>query len=220
MTPRGIMVHSTGANNPNLWRYVQPDDGLIGVNRHGNSFNEFHPGGRQVCAHAFIGRKKDGGIATYQIMPWNWEAWHSGKGRHGSAWRMGYIGFEICEDGLTDRDYFKAVYREAVELCAYLCGMFGLDPVKDIICHSEGYVKGIASAHADVMHWFPQHGKSMDIFRADVQKEMCKRKEPDMDELKVRQIVDDELLKGTVVYETLQEVPAWGRETVKKLVDK
>lgn len=41
-----------------------------------------------------------------------------------------------------------------------------------------------------------------------------------MDELKVRQIVDDELLKGTVVYETLQEVPAWAQETVKKLVDK
>ncbi len=27
--PRGIMVHSTGANNPWLKRYVGPDDGFI-----------------------------------------------------------------------------------------------------------------------------------------------------------------------------------------------
>ena len=30
ITPKGIMVHSTGANNPNLKRYVGPDDGLLG----------------------------------------------------------------------------------------------------------------------------------------------------------------------------------------------
>ena len=28
--PKGIMVHSTGANNPYLRRYVGPDDGLLG----------------------------------------------------------------------------------------------------------------------------------------------------------------------------------------------
>lgn len=30
ITVKGIMVHSTGANNPNLRRYVGPDDGLLG----------------------------------------------------------------------------------------------------------------------------------------------------------------------------------------------
>jgi cell division septation protein DedD len=39
-----------------------------------------------------------------------------------------------------------------------------------VICHSEGYKRGIASNHGDVMHWFPKHGKSMDTFRADVAK--------------------------------------------------
>ena len=28
--PKGIMVHSTGANNPNIKRYVGPDDGFLG----------------------------------------------------------------------------------------------------------------------------------------------------------------------------------------------
>ena len=77
------------------------------------------------------------------------------------------IGFEICEDGLTDASYFNAVYKEAVELCVYLCKQYGLTE-KDIICHSEGHKLGVASNHGDVMHWFPRHGKSMETFRADV----------------------------------------------------
>ena len=63
--------------------------------------------------------------------------------------------------------YFKKVYREAVELCAYLCKEYGLTE-QNIICHSEGYKQGVASNHGDVMHWFPKHGKSMDTFRAEV----------------------------------------------------
>lgn len=166
--PKGIMVHSTGANNPNLKRYVQPDDGLLGVNPNGNSFNSYRPGGRQVCVHAFIGKLKDGSIATYQTLPWNYRGWHSGGLANDT-----HIGFEICEDNLTDSEYFEKVYREAVELCAYLCLMFDLDE-KDIICHSEGHKKGIASNHSDVMHWFPKHGKSMDTFRKDVKAELSK----------------------------------------------
>ena len=86
---------------------------------------------------------------------------------------MGYIGFEICEDDLTDRAYFEKVYREAVELCVYLCQQFDLTE-KDIICHSEGHTRGIASNHADVIHWFPKFGKNMDTFRADVKSELEK----------------------------------------------
>ena len=39
--------------------------------------------------------------------------------------------------------------------------------------------KLIASNHADVMHWFPQHGKSMGIFRADVAKAMAGEVKPE-----------------------------------------
>lgn len=162
ITVKGIMVHSTGANNPWLKRYVGPDDGLLGKNRYNNHWNTYHPGGREVCVHGFIGKLDDGTIATYQTLPWDHRGWHAG----GSA-NNTHIGFEICEDGLSDSTYFKAVYNEAVELCAYLCKQYGLTE-KDIICHSEGYKKGIASNHGDVMHWFPRHGKSMDTFRAEV----------------------------------------------------
>lgn len=174
ITPKGIMVHSTGANNPNLRRYVQPDDGLLGTNQYGNHFNTQYPGGKSVCVHAFIGKLKDGSIATYQILPWDYSGWHSG----GSA-NNTHIGFEICEDGLSDAFYFSRVYQEAIDLCVYLCKMYNLTE-KDIICHSEGYKKGVASNHSDVMHWFPKHGKSMDTFRAAVKAalEADKQSEP------------------------------------------
>lgn len=159
---KGIMVHSTGANNPWLKRYVGPDDGKLGKNRYNNHWNTYHPGGREICVHGFIGKLADGSIATYQTLPWDHRGWHAG----GSA-NDTHIGFEICEDGLSDKTYFNKVYKEAVELCAYLCKQYGLTE-QNIICHSEGYKKGIASNHGDVMHWFPKHGKSMDTFRADV----------------------------------------------------
>ena len=175
ITVKGIMVHSTGANNPNLRRYVGPNDGLLGENQYGNHWNTYHPGGREVCVHAFIGKLADGTIATYQTLPWNHRGWHAG----GSA-NNTHIGFEICEDGLTDYTYFQKVYREAVELCAYLCKEYDLTE-QNIICHSEGYKQGIASNHGDVMHWFPKHGKSMDTFRADVKALLEKEAEPTVD---------------------------------------
>ena len=63
IVPKGIMVHSTGANNPNLCRYVNPNDGLLGENRYGNHWNQEKPGGSYVCCHAFIGKLADGTIA-------------------------------------------------------------------------------------------------------------------------------------------------------------
>lgn len=170
--PKGIMVHSTGANNPWLKRYVGPDDGLLGKNQYNNHWNQDKPGGRQVCVHAFIGKLADGSIATYQTLPWNHRGWHAGGTANNS-----HIGFEICEDGLTDASYFSAVYKEALELCVYLCKLYGL-AYKNIFCHSEGYKQGIASNHADVMHWFPKHGKSMDTFRAEVKRLLTENETP------------------------------------------
>lgn len=162
ITPKGVMVHSTGANNPNLKRYVGPDDGLLGVNKNGNHWNK---PGTTKCVHAFIGKLADGSIATYQTLPWNHRGWHCG-----AAGNNTHISFEICEDGLTDADYFGKVYREAVELTAFLCEKYNLDPLADgvVICHAEANKRGIASNHGDVLHWFPKHGKSMDAFRSDV----------------------------------------------------
>ena len=176
ITPKGVMVHSTGANNPLVARYVQPVEGQsneaqlkaeIGGNRNANDWN--NPG-LDVCTHAFVGKLADGGVGTVQTLPWNHRGWHAGTGTSGGSANDTHIAFEICEDDLTDEGYFRKVYQEAVELTAMLCKTYNLNPLADgvVICHSEGYKRGIASNHGDVMHWFPKFNKSMDTFRADV----------------------------------------------------
>lgn len=168
------MVHSTGVNNPKLSRYVGPDDGILGKNPYNNHWNQPKPDGRNVCVHGFIGLDKDGIVRTYQTLPWDHVGWHSGSGRKGSANTQGYIGFEICEGDFNDGEYLNKVYKEAVDLCVYLCKMYNLTE-KDIIDHSEGHKLGIASNHGDVKHWFSKHSKSMDHFRIDVRKELNKK---------------------------------------------
>lgn len=186
ITPRGVMVHSTGANNPLVARYVQPVEGQadeaklkaeIGTNRNANDWN--NPG-LDVCAHAFVGKLADGGVGTVQTLPWNHRGWHAGTGTSGGSANNTHISFEICEDDLTDQGYFQKIYQEAVELTAMLCKQYGLNPLADgvVICHSEGYRRGVASNHADVMHWFPKFGKSMDTFRADVAKALAPAQTP------------------------------------------
>ena len=136
--PRGVMVHSTGADNPTLRRYVQPVKGgdgdyaalmaQLGVNKNGNHWNR---PGLDVCVHGFIGKLADGSIASAQTLPWTHRGWHAGTGTSGGSANNTHISFEICEDDLTDPAYFKLVYREAVELTAHLCKIYGLDPLGD-----------------------------------------------------------------------------------------
>lgn len=169
MDPAGVQVHSTGANNPYLKRYVQPDDGRLGPNPNGNDHN--HPGGN-VCANAYIGKLQDGTVAVYQTLPWDMRCWLSGSGSKGNANRLGYIGYEICEDGLRDKVYFEnAVMNKAVLLTAYLCATYGipLDKVQD---HHELYWAGLASNHADISHWLGKFGYGMGEFREAVAKAM------------------------------------------------
>lgn len=179
----GVLWHSTGANNPWLKRYVQPSDNasdraemieLIGKNTYGNDWNHIN---RQAGLNCWIGKLADGTVATVQTMPWDYRPWGCGSGSKGSC-NNGWIQFEICEDALTDKTYFDKVYKEACEITAYLCDMYGLDPngtvtingvkVPVILCHADSYNLGLGSNHGDVLHWFKKHGKTMADVRKDV----------------------------------------------------
>ena len=158
---KGVMVHSTGANNPKVCRYV-PGDAEMGLN---TADNHWDRPDLTKCVHAFVGKFADGGVGTVQTLPWTHRGWHAGGAANNT-----HIGFEICEDGLENPVYFAQVYQEAAELTAMLCRQYGLDPLADgvVICHQEGFRRGVASNHADVLHWFPKMGKPMDDFRAEV----------------------------------------------------
>jgi N-acetylmuramoyl-L-alanine amidase len=165
MTPKGIVVHSTGANNPNLKRYVAPDDGNIGKNEYGNDFNR---SGVDVCVHAFIGKNKNGNVKCYQTLPFDICCWGVGSGSKGSYnYNPAYIQFEMCEDGLTDKTYCTAVYDKAVEFCVYLCKTYGIS-ANNIVSHHEAGQKGYGSSHTDPDNWWGKHGYTMDKFRAAV----------------------------------------------------
>ena len=206
--PQGVMVHSTGANNPWLRRYLAPDDGRLGT----PSRRHWNQGGVGACVHAMIGKAADGSVCTYQTLPWNMRGWHCGRSGNDT-----HIAFEICEDGLDDLSYFGDVYQEAVELTAYLCQLYRLDPQADgvVLCHSEGYARGIASNHADVLHWWRKFGVDMNDFRADVAAEM--RGGDDMTDAHVRQILREELVAYHI---RLAELPPsdWAKDQLAAAV--
>lgn len=181
--PTGIVVHSTGANNPSLKRYVQPlktdkDYSTImadlGDNIYDNDWNKSYKAGemsRQVCVHAFIGKNAAGVIETYQTLPFDICCWGVGSGAKGSYNYnpQARVQFEICEDGLTDKTYFDKAFKEAIEFCAYLCNLYKLS-VSSISSHAESYKAGYGGNHGDCDHWLKKHGKDMDWFRAEVKK--------------------------------------------------
>lgn len=188
MTIKGVLWHSTGANNPNIKRYIQPSEirpkedsyardmwlSVLGKNTYKNDWNHIN---HKAGVNAWIGTLADGSVATVQTMPWNFRPWGCGAGKKGSC-NDGWIQIEICEDSLANKDYFNKVYKEACELTAYLCKLYDLDPkstvihnginVPVILCHQDSYKLGLGSNHKDVYHWFSKYGKDMDTVRVDV----------------------------------------------------
>ena len=238
----GVLWHSTGANNPNLKRYVQPSDNdpnrtamlnLLGKNTNGNDWNHVST---QAGLNCWIGKLADGNVTTIQTMPWNYRPWGCGSGKKGSC-NTGWIQFEICEDSLTNAEYFNKIYKEACEITAYLCKLYNIDPhgtvrvngvdIPTILCHQDSYRLGFGSNHGDVLHWFPKFGKSMETARNDVAALMGNSASPNETPVnyQVRVTADDGLncrsthstsgsivttyAKGTVLT-VLKECNGWG----------
>lgn len=198
--PVGILWHDTAAGNSTLKRYVQPSDDaadkdywlkLLGKNKYANDWNHID---RQAGLNCWIGKLADGTVSTVQTGPWTSTPWGCGGGTKGSC--NGYIinnskkiyngqhwiQFEICDDGYKDKAYFEAVYKEAVEITAYLCKEFDIDPtgvvnyngvqVPTILCHADSYKLNLGSNHGDIYSWFNAMGlpKNMNNVRNDVKK--------------------------------------------------
>ena len=103
-SPVGIIIHSTGADNPNLKRYVNAPE-ICGVNPYKNYFDRPDS---NVCPHAVIGKDKNGDVRAAKLLPWNVCCWGCGNGSKGSYnYAPAYIQIEIAEDALNDRAYFE-----------------------------------------------------------------------------------------------------------------
>ena len=165
-SPAGIIIHSTGANNPNLRRYVNAPE-ICGENPNKNYFDRPDS---DVCPHAVIGLDKDGAVRAAKLLPWNYCCWGCGNGSKGRYnYSPAYIQIEICEDGLTDEQYFRAAFTLAAQLCARLMKNYPTIKPENIISHKEACARGYASNHGDPDHWLARFGKNMDWFRRLVQ---------------------------------------------------
>jgi hypothetical protein len=169
MTPINILVHSSGANNPWIRRYVDAPE-VLGVNKYGNHWNK---ASATKCMHAFIGKDINGDIAVAHTLPYNVASWGCGAGSKGSYNfdPVGHIQFEICEDNLKNEAYYRAVFEVAEKYCAMLCERFAFDPMR-ITSHKEAADLGWAYGHGDPVHWMDKFGDSMNQFRQRVAERM------------------------------------------------
>lgn len=230
MVVKGVLIHSTGANNPYISRYIQPADNapdkqemlkLLGVNKYSNDYN--HNPRATSGLNAFIGKLTDGTVTSVQSMPWDFAPWGCYKGKNGSC-NNNWIQFEICEDGLNDPVYFNKIYQETIELVAYLCKLYNLDPhgtviyngvkVPVILCHQDSYQLGLGSNHGDVLHWFPKYGKSMETVRNDVAAKLAGtstsiEEDEDMTDERFAKLMNNWLVKKANEKET------WGTENLE-----
>ena len=175
--PYGIVVHSTGCDNEYLKRYVQPSETDseknnilkdIGVNVYSNDLNKPNA---EICMHAFIGKNAKDIVEVYQTLPYDICCWGCGRGSKGSYnyAPTSCIQFEICEDDLSDKKYFKEAFQAAIDYCAYLVNLYKI-PIDRIVSHKEACALGYASNHGDPDHWLAKYGKNMNWFRDEVMK--------------------------------------------------
>ena len=176
ITVKGLMLHSVGCPQPNASVFVK--------NWNSASYNS-------ACVHGFIDAKT-GDI--HQTLPWNHRGWHGGGSSNNT-----HIGVEMCEpdcikytggasftctDPARAKEMVQRTYSSAVELFAFLCKQYNLDPMKKgvIISHKEGHALGIASNHGDPEHLWKQLGLkyTMDTFREAVRDCMTEKPKEDV----------------------------------------
>lgn len=212
MIPQGIVVHTTGANNPYLKRYVDAPE-IVGKNTYKNHWNQPKPDGRSVCVHAFIGYDNNKKIRIAEILPLNICCWGVGKGRKGTYnYDPAYIQFEICEDGLTDEKYYREAFAIAAEYCAKLCQKYGIS-VNNIVGHCEAYKQGYGSNHCDPEHWMKKYGETMENFRQRVAQALNNETEQTATENKenAEEIRNGDLVSilDNAVYFNGKKIPDW-----------
>lgn len=163
--PEKLMLHSVGCAQPSAEHFA-------------NSWN------RETCEASVQAVIDANSGEIIQTMPWNFRAWHCAGLANNT-----HVGVEMCESKYIKYtsgakfeilDRTKAVqdcmrtYHAAVDLFAFLCKLYKINPLTGICSHKEGGLAGIASGHVDPEHYWKglSMNYSMDGFRADVKSKM------------------------------------------------
>jgi N-acetylmuramoyl-L-alanine amidase CwlA len=151
-TPKGGVVHSTATPGATDEREQDYYDKAY----------------RGASAHAFV----DWDSIT-QTLPWNEKGWHACEPANSM-----FFGIELCEPYDTDPDKarkFSEVWKRATWLFAYL--FVNVCKIKtvtkdNLMSHHEISLKWHNTTHVDPTAFFKKYGKTVDMFRADVQREI------------------------------------------------
>lgn len=173
---KGLVLHSVGC--------PQPDPNVF--------YNTWNQSGKKACCHAVIG---DEGVVI-QCLPWTMRGWHVGSDSRGS-FNNTHIGVEMTEsstikytsgsnweetsDGVATKEHVLSTYKTAVELFAFLCDKYNLNPLDDgvIVSHSEAHKLGYGSNHGDVEHIWRKFNLDMDMFRQSVSDKLAELRAQD-----------------------------------------
>lgn len=175
ITPTGCVNHSLGVAQPSVDKVFE-------------SMNNPSAG---WGVHAILGDFDKGEGRILLTLPFSTRPWGCGSGKYGS-YNNNRVQWEICEpaghtynggtmigyDVKKNEEYFNRMWKLLVAWNVYCAIRFDYS-VNNINDHSESYAKGYATNHADVMHWFPKHGKSMNDLRAEVSKILVGSTEPE-----------------------------------------
>lgn len=219
INPDGCVNHSVGCAQPSadvFYRLMNKRDAGWGVN-------------------ALIGDFDKGEGRIILTLPYKTRPWGVGSGAKGS-WNNSRIQWEICEpsghtyaggtmigyDVAKNQGYFERMWKMVVAWNVYVAAKLGYtaDMVND---HAESHLAGMGSGHADVGHWWPKHGKSMNALRAEVKTilEGTEQEEIEMTKEEIRAMIDESIKKehekGS--YTTLADIPKWYLPSVQKLME-
>lgn len=175
------------------------------------------------CAHAFIDAN-DGSII--QLLPWSHRGWHCGKHpRTKVNANNTHIGIQLCEPsqirykikheielaGDKERALAAAerVYNSAVELCAFLCTKFELNPMTSVLSRKEAYTAAICSMNSSPEFVWEAIGAeyTMDKLRADVRDTMQNIEVEVADIIQKTGLQNPEPIESPLVVTEVTEVP-------------
>ena len=151
--PRGIIIHSTGMNCPQLKRYIQPSKSDVnypiliaelGKNKLHNDYNHTH---RAYNFHFWIGKNKNNKVIVVQTLPLDIR-----------AWKDNYIHICICEDNLNNFEYLSDCIKVLNEILIELCNSCDI-PINQIFSHSE------IGNTPDIDYWLKKYQLSIQIIK-------------------------------------------------------
>lgn len=145
-SPCGVVLHETA--NPEAT-----------AQNHFNYFNKAElPAGKRANAHAFVDWNE-----LVQCVPYDERGMHAGQTANKK-----YIGVEMCNT--SDPAKFEIVYQNTLNLISDLFIQYdwGYCDNNNLMSHNEVSKKWGETNHTDPTAYFKKFGKTIDIFRTDL----------------------------------------------------